>query len=55
MTSILTMKLEQLATQLLVASGCTPDGRRVEDVDPRQLGFEQKVTYQSAGDHYTWY
>ena len=41
--------LEQLATELLLACGCTPDGRWREDVDPRQTGFDIKVTYYCAG------
>ena len=48
-------EFEAAATKILVAHGCTSEGRRVEDVDPRQVAFEQRVAYCSLGDRRDWY
>lgn len=37
--------LEQAANKFLLAHGCSPDGRPLEQFDPRQVRFEVKVAW----------
>lgn len=48
-------QLEHAATQFLLAQGCTPDGRKVEEVDHRQVAFDRRVQWTSKGDYHNWY
>lgn len=33
------------ANKFLLAHGCTIDGRKVEEVDPKQVSFDNRVAY----------